>query len=170
MKKLSLGLIETWGWVPAIVAADAACKAAAVSLLGYELARAGLITVKVVGDVAAVQAAVAAGAAAAKKVGRVISVHVIPRPDRQLSKIQGGLGSPRKAEETVVSPARPVGGEGGMAPSGFPGGDAVPQVPALPSVSENRSRSGKVKKGDSKSEKSAGPQKPKPKGRGKRGT
>lgn len=60
MKNRSLGLMETWGWVPAIVAADAASKAAVVSLLGYELARTGLVTVKVAGEVAVVQAAVAA--------------------------------------------------------------------------------------------------------------
>jgi ethanolamine utilization protein EutM len=84
MNTNSLGLIETWGLVPAIVAADAASKAAMVSLLGYELARAGLVTIKVIGDVAAVTAAVAAGAAAARQVGKVVSVHVIPRPDRQL--------------------------------------------------------------------------------------
>ncbi|OHE21549.1 MAG: ethanolamine utilization protein EutM, partial [Syntrophobacterales bacterium GWF2_56_9] len=78
MKNNSLGLIETWGFVPAIVAADAASKAALVSLRGYELARAGLVTIKVVGAVAAVKAAVSAGAAAAEKVGKVSSVHVIP--------------------------------------------------------------------------------------------
>ena len=84
MGKQSLGMIETWGYVPAIEAADAGVKAADVALLGYEEVRAGLITVKFVGDVAATQAAVAAGAAAAKRVGKVVAVHVIPRPDRQL--------------------------------------------------------------------------------------
>ncbi len=84
MGKQSLGMIETWGYVPAIEAADAGVKAADVALLGYEEVRAGLITVKFVGDVAATQAAVAAGAAAAERVGKVVAVHVIPRPDRQL--------------------------------------------------------------------------------------
>ena len=84
MGKQSLGMIETWGYVVAIEAADAGVKAADVALLGYEEVRAGLITVKFVGDVAATQAAVAAGAAAAKRVGKVVAVHVIPRPDRQL--------------------------------------------------------------------------------------
>jgi microcompartment protein CcmL/EutN len=101
MKNTSLGLIETWGLVPAIVAADAASKAAMVSLLGYEVTKAGLVTIKVVGDVAAVKAAVAAGAAAAEKVGRVISVHVIPRPDRQLRISTPGSWGSEKAKEAV---------------------------------------------------------------------
>lgn len=84
MKKLSLGLIETWGYVPAVEAADAGTKAADVNFLGYEITRVALVTVKFVGDVSAVQAAVAAGEQAAKKVGKVVSVHVIPRPDPQL--------------------------------------------------------------------------------------
>ena len=170
MKNLSLGMIETWGWVPAVVAADAASKAAVVSLLGYELARAGLITVKVVGDVAAVKAAVAAGAAAAEKVGRVISVHVIPRPDLQLWTIQAGSDSPVQAKEKVPLAAPPAGEEGGMVPPGIPGGEAVPHISARPPASEKPSGSGKVKKEESKPEKPAGPKKPKAKGRGKRGT
>ena len=84
MKGQSLGLIETWGLVPAIVAADAAAKAAMVTLLGHELARGGLVTIMLAGDIAAVTAAVGAGATAAAKVGQVTAVHVIPRPDRQL--------------------------------------------------------------------------------------
>lgn len=107
MKNNSLGFIETWGFVPAIVAADAASKAALVSLLGYELARAGLVTIKVVGDVAAVTAAVSAGAAAAEKIGHVISVHVIPRPDRQLRISQPGPKGPEKTHETVPPSAPP---------------------------------------------------------------
>jgi ethanolamine utilization protein EutM len=150
-------MIETWEWVPAIVAADAASKAAVVSLLGYELARAGLITVKMVGDVAAVKAAVAAGAAAAEKVGRVVAVHVIPRPSSELWKIQPGPNAPVRAKESVPSPAPPTGRESG-------------QVSVTPAASENGARLGKVKKGNSKSEKPAKLQKPKPKGRGKRGT
>lgn len=84
MKKLSLGMVETWGYVPAIEAADAGTKAADVNFLGYEITRVALVTVKFTGEVSAVQAAVASGAAAAKKVGKVVSVHVIPRPDPQL--------------------------------------------------------------------------------------
>jgi microcompartment protein CcmL/EutN len=84
MEKKSLGMIETLGYVPAVEAADAGTKAADVFLVGYERARGGLITVKFIGNVAAVKASVSAGRAAATKVGKVVSVHVIPRPDRQL--------------------------------------------------------------------------------------
>jgi microcompartment protein CcmL/EutN len=83
----SLGLIEIFGYVAAIEAADAGCKAANVDLLGYERGRAGLFTVKFAGDVAAVSTAVAAGSAAAEKIGKVVATHVIARPDRQLHAI-----------------------------------------------------------------------------------
>ena len=76
----SLGLIETKGLVAAIEAADAMVKAANVQLLGKENIGAGYITVIVEGDVGAVKAAVDAGASAAKRVGEVMSVHVIARP------------------------------------------------------------------------------------------
>ncbi|HUL44013.1 MAG TPA: BMC domain-containing protein [Bacteroidota bacterium] len=81
MLDYALGLIETRGLVGAIEAADAATKAADVELIGRERADAGLMTIKIRGDVAAVRAAVDAGAAAAQRVGELISVHVIPRPD-----------------------------------------------------------------------------------------
>ncbi len=76
----ALGMIETRGLVSAIEAADAMVKAANVQLLGKELVGGGLVSVMVRGDVGAVKAAVEAGAAAAKRVGELISVHVIPRP------------------------------------------------------------------------------------------
>ena len=81
MLDYALGLIETRGLVGAIEAADAATKAADVKLVGRERADAGLITIKLTGDVAAVRAAVDAGAAAAQRVGELVSSHVIPRPD-----------------------------------------------------------------------------------------
>lgn len=84
MEKRSLGLIETWGLVPAIEAADVGAKAANVILLGYEVVPVGRIVVTFVGDVAAVTASVSAGAAAAGKLGQVLAVHVIPRPDAQI--------------------------------------------------------------------------------------
>jgi len=84
MKKKSLGLIETRGFIPAIEAADAGIKAADVILIGYEITKVALVTVKFRGDVAAVNAAVSAGAAAARKVGKVVAAHVIPRPDQQV--------------------------------------------------------------------------------------
>lgn len=84
MEKRSLGLIETWGFVPAIEAADAGAKAANVILLGYQVVPVGRIVVTFVGDVAAVTAAVSCGAAAARQLGQVLAVHVIPRPDQQI--------------------------------------------------------------------------------------
>jgi microcompartment protein CcmL/EutN len=101
MEKESLGLIETLGLVSAIEAADAGSKAANVSFRGYERGRAGLITVVFVGDVAAVRAAVSAGAAAARQVGTVVSVHVIARPDSQLHVTRNGAG----AAQQEVAPA-----------------------------------------------------------------
>lgn len=76
----ALGMVETHGLVGAIEAADAMVKAANVTLVGREKIGSGLVTVMVRGDVGAVKAAVDAGAAAAKVVGEVVSVHVIPRP------------------------------------------------------------------------------------------
>src|SRR5664279_3140876 len=80
----ALGLIETRGLVAAIEAADAMVKAANVKIVGKEQTNPALITIKIVGDVAAVKSAVDAGAAAAQKVGEVVSVHVIPQPDSQM--------------------------------------------------------------------------------------
>lgn len=77
----SLGLIETVGLVAAIEAADAAVKSAQVKLLGYELTKGGgMVTIKLLGEVSDVKAATCAGAAAASRVGKVVSVLVIPRP------------------------------------------------------------------------------------------
>jgi len=83
----ALGLVETKGLVAAIEAADAMLKASRVRLVGKERALAGLITIVVVGDVAAVKASVDAGAAAAQRVGELVSVHVIPKPDDQIAAI-----------------------------------------------------------------------------------
>ncbi|MDR1651740.1 MAG: BMC domain-containing protein [Synergistaceae bacterium] len=88
----ALGLIETRGLVGAIEAADAMVKAANVSLMGYEKIGSGYVTVMVRGDVGAVKAATDAGAAAAKKVGEIVSVHVIPRPHSDTEKILPKLG------------------------------------------------------------------------------
>ena len=80
----ALGMIETRGLVALIEASDAMCKAASVELVGWDKVGSGLVTAFVKGDVAAVKAAVDAGAAAAAKVGEVVSVHVIPRPHDDL--------------------------------------------------------------------------------------
>jgi ethanolamine utilization protein EutM len=85
----ALGLVETKGLVGAIEAADAGLKAANVRLLASERADAGLVTVMFGGDVAAVRAAVDAGAAAAGRVGQLVSSHVIARPHQQLAVIEG---------------------------------------------------------------------------------
>jgi ethanolamine utilization protein EutM len=77
---IALGLVETKGMVGAIEAADAMCKAAKVTLIGKELSGGGLVTVMVRGEVGAVKAATDAGAAGARRVGELVSVHVIPRP------------------------------------------------------------------------------------------
>ena len=83
----ALGMVETKGLVGAIEAADAMVKAANVVLIGYEKIGSGLVTVMVRGDVGAIKAATDAGASAARKVGEVVSVHVIPRPHTDVEKI-----------------------------------------------------------------------------------
>jgi len=83
----ALGMIETKGLVCLIEAADAALKAANVTMVGWEKIGSGIATVFLTGDVAAVKAAVDAGAAAASKVGEVMSVQVIPRPHEDLTAI-----------------------------------------------------------------------------------
>ena len=83
----AIGLIETKGFVPACEAADAMVKAASVKLIHKGYAGSGMVEVTISGDVGAVKAAVDAGAAAAKRVGEVISVHVIPRPHEDLEKL-----------------------------------------------------------------------------------
>src|SRR2546422_7217752 len=83
----ALGMIETKGFVGAVEAADAMVKAANVQLLGKEYIGAGYVTVFVRGDVGAVKAATDAGAAAARRVGELISVHVIPRPHQEVERV-----------------------------------------------------------------------------------
>jgi ethanolamine utilization protein EutM len=80
----ALGMVETKGLVAMIEAADAMVKAAKVTLVGWEKIGAGYVTAIVRGDVAAVKAATDAGAAAARRVGELVSVHVIPRPHANL--------------------------------------------------------------------------------------
>ena len=92
----ALGMIETKGLVCLIEAADAALKAANVKMAGWEKVGSGLVTVFVVGDVAAVKAAVDAGAGAASKIGEVVSVQVIPRPHEELGAILPGAKSGAK--------------------------------------------------------------------------
>ena len=83
----ALGMVETKGLIGSIEAADAMVKAANVLLIGKEYIGAGYVTVMVRGDVGAVKAATDAGAAAARRVGELVSVHVIPRPHNEVEKI-----------------------------------------------------------------------------------
>ena len=83
----ALGLVETKGFVGAVEAADAMTKSANVTLVGQEKIGSGLVTIMVRGDVGAVKAAVDAGAAAASRVGELVSQHVIPRPHADVEKL-----------------------------------------------------------------------------------
>ena len=83
----ALGMIETKGLTALIEAADAMVKAARVELVGYKQIGAGMVTAIVRGDVASCKAATDAGAAAAKRLGEVVAVHVIPRPHSDLEKV-----------------------------------------------------------------------------------
>ena len=88
----ALGMIETKGLVASIEAADAMVKAANVTLIGKEHVGGGLVTVMVRGDVGAVKPSVDAGAAAAERVGELVSIHVIPRPHDEVEGILPKLG------------------------------------------------------------------------------
>src|SRR5215470_14430339 len=98
----ALGMVETKGFVGAVEAADAMVKAANVQLLGKEYIGAGYVTVFVRGDVGAVKAATDAGAAAARRVGELISVHVIPHPHTEVERVlpvnRGGYGADERAQ------------------------------------------------------------------------
>ncbi len=83
----ALGMVETKGLTGAIESADAMVKAANVTLVGYEKIGFGLVTVMVRGDVGAVKAATDAGAEAARNVGELVSVHVIPRPHSEIERV-----------------------------------------------------------------------------------
>ena len=105
MVKNALGLIEVVGLAAGMAAADTAVKAANVELIGYELAKGGgMVLIKVSGDVGAVKAAVDAAAAAAAKINKVVSKHVIPRPHSEL----GGLIITQETVGQTPAPAGPV--------------------------------------------------------------
>ena len=101
---IALGMVETRGLIGSIEAADAMVKAANVVLIGSEYVGGGYVTVMVRGDVGAVKAATDAGAAAAKRVAELISVHVIPRPHENVEMIlpqrsKGGFGGHTEGAE-----------------------------------------------------------------------
>ena len=103
MPSEALGLLECKGLVSLIEGTDAMLKAANVEMVGWDKAGSGLVTAFVKGDVAAVKAAVDAGAEAAGRIGQVVSVHVIPRPHDEL----GGMMPKKKG---AAAAAQPVGG------------------------------------------------------------
>lgn len=119
----ALGLIETKGLIALVEAADAMAKSANVQLEGYDQVGSALVTVTVRGDVGAVSAAVEAGAAAARRVGEVISAHVIARPHPDLEKLlpKGHGKSPRAFGNYIAgingapagAPGLPASGNGG---------------------------------------------------------
>ena len=90
MAKMAMGLIETRGLVPIVEATDVALKAANVSFAGSRTTGTGLISVALVGDVAAIRAATEAGSAAAARLGEVVSVEVLSRPHDELDKLVPG--------------------------------------------------------------------------------
>jgi ethanolamine utilization protein EutM len=94
MAQQAMGMVETKGLVALIEATDAMVKSANVEMLGWDKVGAGMVTAFVTGDVAAVKAAVDAGANAAGRVGEVVSVHVIARPHEQLPEL---LPAPKKS-------------------------------------------------------------------------
>jgi len=98
MEMDALGMVETRGLIGSIEAADAMVKTANVVLIGREYIGSGYVTVMVRGDVGAVKAATDAGAAAARRVGELVSVHVIPRPASDVEKILPGADTSKKAK------------------------------------------------------------------------
>lgn len=132
MTTKALGLIETIGLITAIEAADTALKAANVKLLGYENTKGGgRITIKLVGDVGAVKAAVAAGVAAAERIGRIESSLVIPRPHQEIEGLVSYVdrGPARVAVTAVTAEAEPavIPPEAPAKPAGV-----MPEAPAVP--------------------------------------
>ncbi len=102
MKNRALGMIETYGYVGAIEAADVCVKAANVELVGCEFIRGGLVTIHIRGDVGAVKASIDAAETAVVKVGTLISTHVIPRPSDDVEKILPSYDpDPEKKEEDI---------------------------------------------------------------------
>lgn len=104
----ALGLVETQGLVAAVEAADAMLKAAEVRLLTIEQTDAALMTVQVVGEVAAVRSAVDAGRVAAERVGKLVAVHIIPRPDPAVRELLGPArnATPADLEQMTVQELR----------------------------------------------------------------
>jgi microcompartment protein CcmL/EutN len=118
MLDYALGLIETRGFVGAVEAADVMVKTANVRLIGKEIVRDALVTVEVIGEVAAVKAAVDAGAAAAARVGTLVSQHVIPRPIDDLEELLAGRAAADQKDTPVVTEIAPRKRDSEVPPSG----------------------------------------------------
>jgi len=118
MSGRALGLIETLGYIGAVEAADVCLKAANVRLIGVQLVKGGLVMVAVTGEVGAVKAAVAASRTAVEKVGRLISIHVIPKPAED---IPGLLEENRKCSGAAfIKEVEAVEDESRLETDGFP--------------------------------------------------
>ncbi len=136
MATRALGLIETVGLVAAVEAADAMAKAANVEMVGYELTQGGgMVVVKIRGDVGAVKAAVSAGVAAASRVGKVVSSHVIPRPHQEVEPVINSPGT-RGGDRFK---ARLTAGDGSTVAAGdsVTGEEAGPETAKADPVTEN---------------------------------
>lgn len=107
VKGKSLGLIETVGLVGAIEACDAAAKTADVIISSAEITDAALVSLKIWGELGAVQAAVQAGSQAAARVGQLLSAHVIPNPDEELDVIMGNQFKPTMQRKISVDEPLP---------------------------------------------------------------
>ncbi|MDP4173699.1 MAG: BMC domain-containing protein [Bacteroidota bacterium] len=125
--QLALGLIETKGLVGAIEAADAMAKAADVKIVNKEKITAALVTIKVIGEVAAVKAALDAGATAAQRVGQLVAVHIIPHPDDQIDFI---IGNDIQSEKDIPS-------EKGNLPDNDPKVEEKPAVCLMSDISSS---------------------------------
>lgn len=107
MSYYALGLLETYGYIPAIVALDASLKASNVTVKDFQTVGGGLVTMMVQGDVSSVRAAIDAGYSAAQSVGLVVSKHVIPRPFTEVQSLLRGFNSPNEpgCHQKVISEA-----------------------------------------------------------------
>ncbi|WP_256760929.1 BMC domain-containing protein [Cohnella sp. WQ 127256] len=107
-RTLALGIIETWGVPALIAAADAAAKTADVQVTTYEKVDAGIVTIYLLGDVAAVKTAVEAGGEAAKRIGKLLGTHVIPRPDASVYEMVKAMQQPQRGIQQVTKEVIPI--------------------------------------------------------------
>jgi len=143
----ALGLIETRGLVGAIVACDAAAKAAQVTITSAEVTDGGLVTLKIAGDLAAVRASVDAGSAAAERIGELITSHVIARPDNNIALMNPGqeyestFSPPVKEKASVKSSRQAAAPKSKATPKPVEQAAPAPK-PAVPKPVEPKAESG----------------------------